>query len=69
MVTRLVYLFLFFSSLSCFSQKGIINGVVVDSKGVAIIGASVIYKGDITAGAVTDNKVGTVYHFPLVRLN
>ena len=65
MVTRLVYLFLFFSSLSCFSQKGIINGVVVDSKGVAIIGASVIYKGDITAGAVTDNQGGYSLSLPV----
>lgn len=65
MSTRLVYLFLFFASISCFSQKGIINGVVVDSKGAAIIGASVIYKGDITAGAVTDNQGGYSLSLPV----
>ena len=65
MSTHLVYLFLFFASISCFSQKGIINGVVVDSKGAAIIGASVIYKGDITAGAVTDNQGGYSLSLPV----
>jgi iron complex outermembrane receptor protein len=65
MSTRLVYLFLFFASISCFSQKGIINGVVVDSKGATIIGASVIYKGDITAGAVTDNQGGYSLSLPV----
>lgn len=65
MSTRLVYLFLFFASISCFSQKGIINGVVVDSKGAAIIGASVIYKGDITAGAVTGNQGGYSLSLPV----
>ncbi len=65
MSTHLVYLFLFFASISCFSQKGIINGVVVDSKGVAIIGASVIYKGDVTAGAVTDNEGGYSLSLPV----
>lgn len=37
----------------------------MDSKGVAIIGASVIYKGDITAGAVTDNQGGFSLSLPV----
>src|SRR5690554_5013830 len=36
------------------SQEGTVIGRVADEKGKALIGASVIYRGDITLGASTD---------------
>lgn len=48
-------LFVFGSiSLSTFAQNGKISGVVRDRKGDVIIGATVIFKKDVTIGATTD---------------
>lgn len=43
-----------FNILSCFAQTGKLEGTVRDNKKEPIIGASVIYRGDITIGATTD---------------
>jgi outer membrane receptor protein involved in Fe transport len=37
-----------------FAQEAIISGKVTDEKGAALIGASIIYKGDFTRGATAD---------------
>lgn len=48
-------LLLFFSCLSAYAQHGfMVNGTVVDSKGEAIIGASVALKGSTSVGTITD---------------
>ncbi len=39
-----------------FAQKGTVSGTVQDEKGKPIFGASVIYKKDITIGALSDEK-------------
>ena len=48
---RLLFLVL---SLNSFAQNGKITGVVRDEKGVALPGAAVIYRKDVTIGALTD---------------
>ena len=50
------FLFVLFCCVSLigFTQEGTIIGQVVDEKGRPLIGASVIYRGDITRGASTD---------------
>ena len=56
MVFRFSILFSFIYSFSCFAQNGTIEGRVLDAKGNVIVGASVIYKKDITIGAVSDDQ-------------
>ena len=56
MVFRFSILFSFIYSCSCFAQNGTIEGRVLDAKGNVIVGASVIYKKDITIGAVSDDQ-------------
>ena len=56
MVFRFSILFSFIYSFSCFAQNGTIEGRVMDAKGNVIVGASVIYKKDITIGAVSDDQ-------------
>jgi iron complex outermembrane receptor protein len=48
-------LFLILSNFSI-AQNGKITGVVRDEKGVALPGAAVIYRKDVTIGALTDDK-------------
>lgn len=48
------FIFGLFISLTVFGQEGILEGRVLDDKGEVIIGASVIYRKDITIGANTD---------------
>jgi iron complex outermembrane receptor protein len=49
----LLFIFCCLTFLS-YSQEGTVIGQVVDEKGKPLIGASVIYRGDITLGASTD---------------
>jgi len=51
-------IFFFFLLISNFStaQNGKITGIVRDEKGVALPGAAVIYRKDVTIGALTDDK-------------
>ncbi len=51
-------IFFFFLLISNFStaQNGKITGIVRDEKGVALPGAAVIYRKDVTIGALTDEK-------------
>jgi iron complex outermembrane receptor protein len=50
---RLLFLVL---SLNSFAQNGKIMGVVRDENGLALPGAAVIYRKDVTIGALTDEK-------------
>jgi iron complex outermembrane receptor protein len=50
---RLLFLVL---SLNSFAQNGKIMGVVRDENGLALPGAAVIYRKDVTIGALTDDK-------------
>jgi len=52
-----IYIFLSFVSFISFTQNGKVIGKVIDSKGEPIMGASVIFKKDITIGAHT-NELG-----------
>lgn len=51
--------FLFFSlicSFQIYAQNGVIQGTVRDDKGATLPGAAVIFRQDITIGALTDDK-------------
>lgn len=50
---RFLFFFLLLSA-SCLAQDGVLKGLVRDTKGEPVVGASVIYKKDITIGAVSD---------------
>ena len=52
------FIAVFFLILSNFSiaQNGKITGIVRDEKGVALPGAAVIYRKDVTIGSLTDDK-------------
>jgi iron complex outermembrane receptor protein len=52
---RISICFLLISFFS-FGQKGTLFGTVSDENGTPVIGASIIYKGDITIGATTDKE-------------
>lgn len=52
-------------SLSAFGQNGKIVGKVRDEKGESIIGASVIYKKDVTIGATTDEQGNYLLEVPV----
>ncbi|MBB77859.1 MAG: hypothetical protein CL844_02520 [Crocinitomicaceae bacterium] len=52
-----IYIFLSLVSFISFAQNGKVIGKVIDSKGEPIMGASVIFKKDITIGAHT-NELG-----------
>jgi len=51
-------------SFSAFSQNGKIVGKVRDSKGEIIIGASIIYKKDITVGAISNEQGNYILEVP-----
>lgn len=51
-------------SFSAFSQNGKIVGKVRDDKGLPIFGASVIYKNDITIGALADEQGNYLLEVP-----
>lgn len=51
----IAFLFLILSNFSI-AQNGKITGVVRDEKGVALPGAAVIYRKDVTIGSLTDDK-------------
>jgi iron complex outermembrane receptor protein len=52
----ILFLVLCILSGTAFAQNGKISGTVRDDKGEPLTGASVIYKKDVTIGAVTDGK-------------
>ena len=47
-------LVLVYSSLNLFSQEGTLFGRVTDEQGEPLIGATIIFKGDVTRGATAD---------------
>ena len=55
---------MFIISLSTIAQRGKITGRVIDEKGEAIMGASVIYKSDETIGAVSDDNGNYLLELP-----
>jgi iron complex outermembrane receptor protein len=60
--------------LSCltfiaFGQDGKIVGKVRDDKGESLIGATIIYKKDVTIGAVTDEKGNFILEVPAGKAN
>ena len=54
MLRTLLLTFILFNCSTLFSQEGTLMGKVRDDKGEPIIGASVIYRKDITVGAITN---------------
>jgi outer membrane receptor protein involved in Fe transport len=58
----------FFTQLA-FGQDGKIVGKVRDDKGETLIGATIIYKKDITIGAVTDEKGNFMLEVPAGKAN
>lgn len=56
--------FLVFFSFSTFAQEGKIVGKVRDDKGVPLIGASVIFKKDITIGAISNEQGNFLLEVP-----
>ena len=62
---RLILVFCtFFCAKMLFSQNGKLVGKVRDTKGNAIIGASVIYRKDITIGATSDEQGNYLMELP-----
>ncbi|MBL1279273.1 MAG: TonB-dependent receptor [Fluviicola sp.] len=53
------------SALTSFSQTGKVTGKVVDESGEGIPGASVIYRKDVTIGAVTDIDGNYILELPV----
>lgn len=53
-MTKLILVFSLLFSFVSYGQKGILKGKVVDEKNEPILGASVIYRKDITIGAITE---------------
>lgn len=53
-MTRLILLFTLLLSFSSHSQKGVLTGKVFDENAEPIMGASVIYRKDITVGSITE---------------
>ncbi len=51
-------------NLSAIAQRGKITGRVIDEKGEAIMGASVIYRADVTIGAVSDDNGNYLLELP-----
>lgn len=51
---RLIITLLFLSTFYSFSQEGTVFGKVTDEHGDPLIGASIIYRGDVTQGTSTD---------------
>jgi iron complex outermembrane receptor protein len=66
---------IYFTLLICcfnqlaFGQDGKIVGKVRDDKGETLIGATIIYKKDITIGAVTDEKGNFMLEVPAGKAN
>jgi len=56
-------------TLLAFGQDGKIVGKVRDDKGETLIGATIIYKKDITIGAVTDEKGNFMLEVPAGKAN
>lgn len=52
-----------------FGQDGKIIGKVRDDKGESLIGATIIYKKDVTIGAVTDEKGNFILEVPAGKAN
>ena len=52
-----------------FGQEGKITGKVRDDKGESLIGATIIYKKDVTIGAVTDEKGNFMLEVPAGKAN
>lgn len=52
-----------------FGQDGKITGKVRDDKGESLIGATIIYKKDVTIGAVTDEKGNFMLEVPAGKAN
>lgn len=62
---RLILVFCtFFCTKMLFSQNGKLVGKVRDTKGYAIIGASIIYRKDITIGATSDEQGNYLMELP-----
>ena len=62
---RLILVFCtFFCTKMLLSQNGKLVGKVRDTKGNAIIGASVIYRKDITIGATSDEQGNYLMELP-----
>ena len=67
---RLILVFCtFFCAKMLFSQNGKLVGKVRDVKGGAIIGASVIYRKDITIGATTDEQGNYLMELPVGKFS
>ncbi|HIP32722.1 MAG TPA: TonB-dependent receptor [Crocinitomicaceae bacterium] len=60
----LTLIFVFFSFIS-FSQNGKLTGKIVDESGDPILGASVIYRKDVTIGAVSDEDGNFIIELPV----
>jgi iron complex outermembrane receptor protein len=52
-----------------FAQNGKVVGKVRDSKGNPLLGAAIIYKKDVTVGAISDEKGNYVLEIPAGRTN
>ncbi|MDX1651150.1 MAG: TonB-dependent receptor [Brumimicrobium sp.] len=59
-----LFLFLFIYSFN-YSQKGTLTGKVTDENGESLVGASIIYRGDITVGASTDIEGNYTIQLPV----
>ncbi len=65
MKTILLFALIFLSSFAVFSQTGKLTGKVIDEKGEPVMGASVIYRKDITVGNVTDENGNYLLELPI----
>ena len=61
----LLHFVLLFISFSAFTQKGKVVGKVRDHKGDVIMGASIIFKKDVTIGAVSDESGNYMLEIPV----
>ena len=60
-----VFIFTLLISFSALSQTGKLTGKVVDELGEPILGASVIYRKDVTIGAITDGDGNYILELPV----
>jgi outer membrane receptor protein involved in Fe transport len=60
----LIFISVLITGTSLFAQKGTLVGKVTDEKGEPIMGASVIYRGDVTIGILTDDNGNYLIELP-----
>lgn len=63
----LIFISFLFTGTLLLAQNGKLVGKVIDEKGEPIMGASVIYRGDVTLGTLTDDNGNYLIELPAIE--